>query len=224
MIKYLNAFLPQFLKVFGCRSTPKYLKSSETKFHLKYFYPQFPRTTYLRKKNNSMRQFFFLISVSILLFSCQGEQKKAKPTARVNDPLAGIDNYVFSKRPFDLVCISRIDTTGGGKRELRQVHLDTEDLQDPAFIIEIETCSYLTKDRHDEFDLPKNTDHAVAGKTINGVDVVLRVFTEKPGLAITERGFKNNDGDWSYSGYKQYQILPNNGHNMTALTIITDNH
>lgn len=171
-----------------------------------------------------MRRFLCIISVSVFLFSCQGEQKSTKTTSTVKDPLAGIENYVYTERPFDLVCISRIDTTGGGKRELRQVHLDSEDLQDPAFIIEIESCSYLTKEKFAEYNLPEDTHHAVVGETIKGVDIVVRVFAKKAGLAVTERGFKNNDGEWNYGPYKEYQVLPNKGYNMTALTVITDNH
>ncbi len=171
-----------------------------------------------------MKELLITFSLLLFLFSCKEETKtttNSTPTTSVSTK--SVTNHLFSKKPFDLVCISRIDTTGGVKRELRKVHVDSEDLKDPTFTIELASCSYLDKKDYDKYDLPENTDYAVFGQTLKQVDIVVRVYSEKPGVAITERGFKK-EGKWEYSPYKKYEIMPDGGYSMTALTMITGNH
>ena len=163
-----------------------------------------------------MRPLLFIFTILVLLFSCQGE----KSTSSDSKP---VEKKEFSKEPFELVCISRIDTTGGTKKEMRQVHLESKDLREPAFVIEITNCIYLSKEDFEEYDLPADTDHAITGKTVDQKEIVVRVFKEAPGVAITQRGFISEDG-WKYDPYKKYELSGDGGYKMTAMTMITSNH
>ena len=172
-----------------------------------------------------MKPLSIIFCFIFILSSCKEESKvtsvPSEPTSAFT--AQDVDNYEFSKKPFELVCISRIDETGGEKKEMRKVHIEIEDLRDPAFIIELTSCAYLDKNSFAEYDLPEDTDNAVSGITVNGQEVVMRVYTEKPGVGVTERGFKI-EGAWKYSPYKKYEIMPDGGYSMSALTVITNNH
>ncbi len=169
-----------------------------------------------------MKKTLLILALLSALIACKNDPKAPVIVADPN-----INEHasmkVFSDKPFDFVCETKVDTVGTKTITLKKVNIISADLKDPGFVIEIKTCEEVSKDDFSKFNIPEDTDAAVKGFTVKDVDIIMAVKTEKPGVAVVTRGFKNNDGEFNFGPYKKY-TLNANGYKMEAQTIITSNN
>lgn len=185
--------------------------------------PQILITSIPSQKIFNMKKTFLILTLLSAMFACKNEPKG--PAVIVADP--NINEHattkVFSELPFDFICETKVDSSGTETLTLKKVNIISADLKDPGFVIEIKSCEEISKDKYSEYNIPEGTDAAVKGLTIKGLDIILVVKTEKPGIAIVTRGFKDNDGEFQFGPYKKY-TLNANGYKMEAQTVITSNN
>ena len=168
-----------------------------------------------------MKKTFLILAFLGALLACKNEPKFPK----IGD-VSGVEGQmplkIFSNLPFDFTCESKIDSTVVPPVDLKKVNLNSADLKDPAFVIEITSCDEVSKEDYSKYNIPEDSDAAVKGVTVDKRDIIMVVKTEKAGIAIVTRGFEGTDG-YKFEPYKKY-TLNAHGYKMEAQTVITSNN